>query len=90
MKLTTCNNCGHVYEDMNPGDESIEYDDNQPELQDLDELPIIEHELEEGEAEPYIGYGCEHCKTDGYLVDNINENAGGMAAALHSQINPLN
>ena len=72
MKLCTCNNCGNIYEDMNPSDESIEY----PLIEGIKELPTIK--LEDGDT----GYGCPECKTDGYLQDNINELAGGEAKKL--------
>lgn len=65
MKLCTCNNCGSIFEDMNPGDDSIEYTGRQ--YNHLPELPTIL--LDDGT----IGYGCPECKTDGYLQDNISE-----------------
>lgn len=78
-KLCTCNNCGNVYIDTNPGDNSIDYDNSKlPEL-GIDELPVI-HMDEDGQT--YTGSGCPVCGTDEYLVDNINESAGGVAAEI--------
>ncbi len=58
MYLTTCNNCGLVWEDPNPGNESIEYK----------EFPFFDKLGKDGE-----GYWCcQVCKTDGHLCDNIN------------------
>ena len=83
MKLCTCNNCGTVYEDMNPGDESIEYPERLRNEYQIEELPTIIHD---GKDDPfdagYIGYGCSECLTDGHLQDNINPYCGGMATLM--------
>lgn len=76
MKLCTCLNCGNVYEDMNPGRDSIDYPDELLDDFFIPELPTIT--LNDGD----IGYGCPECKTDGYLQDNIQPDAGGMAEIL--------
>jgi rubredoxin len=61
MYLTTCNNCGLVWDDPNPGKESIEY----KVLPNFDPL-----------GKDKDGYWCcPQCNTDGYLQDNINWNA---------------
>ncbi len=68
MKLCTCNNCGNVYEDMNPGKDSIEYPDSAA-------FNALE-KLYEDEGNPESGFwGCPECKDDGALTDNINEAA---------------
>jgi hypothetical protein len=84
MKLCTCNNCGNVYEDFNPSDDSIEYPNDI-----ANGSSIVIKELEtlkdlEMNGEPY--YGCLECETDGYLVDNVNEFAGDMAEILAEHI----
>lgn len=77
MKLCTCLNCGSVYEDLNPGEESVEYPDSLP---GIPELPTIKHS-----GEDYIGYGCSVCDTDGHLSDNLI-NAGGQSHDLFTML----
>lgn len=59
MKLCKCNNCGGIFEDTNPSDESFEFPDL---LMSYQELELI---CEDGE----FFTGCPNCKTDGYLMD---------------------
>lgn len=60
MYLTTCNKCGLVFDDPNPGELSTEYNDSM----NFESLC------------KYEGFwACPVCKTDDYLVDNINWNA---------------
>lgn len=61
MKLCTCNNCGKVYEDMNPQTDAKEY----PELQNIEPIIFIDDEY----------WGCPNCMSDGYLQDDINYEA---------------
>lgn len=67
MKICTCNNCGNIYDDPNPGDKSIEY----VELC-LDKLILIH---DEDSQDQVFFWGCPECETDSYLQDNINLNA---------------
>ena len=64
MKLCTCNNCGGVFEDMNPSVDQKEYPDK---------LRIGVHSLRmfyEQVNKPETGYwGCPVCCTDGFLQD---------------------
>ena len=60
MYLCTCNNCGGVFEDTNPGSDSIEYPDFG--YHEFDVPPLENHE-------------CPVCKCNNYLVDNVNEGA---------------
>ena len=85
MKLTTCGNCENVYEDMNPGDDSIDYPDSLIERFKIQELPTINLLDDKGNKED-IGYGCPNCNTDGYLQDNVNPYCGGMAKKIHSYL----
>ena len=85
MKLTTCGNCENVYEDMNPGDDSIDYPDSLIERFKIQELPTINLLDDKGNKED-IGYGCLICNTDGYLQDNVNPYCGGMAKKIHSYL----
>lgn len=80
MKLCTCNNCGAVFEDVDPGKESIDYNVLSGEFNEIIKLPVID--LKDGDK----GYGCPHCEDDGYLQDNINPEAGGVAAALYKTL----
>lgn len=63
MNICTCNNCGNLYEDLNPSSISKDYK--------FRELPILELMKDEDG----LFYGCPICKTDGYLVDDINHKA---------------
>ena len=85
MKLTTCGNCGNVYHDMNPGNDSIEYPMELMYLFGIDELPCIPLLDGEGRFEQ-DGYGCQKCHTDSYLQDNVNPNCGGMAKKIHDHL----
>lgn len=74
MKITTCNNCGNIYEDINPGDESRDY-----KPRNID--PLVHGEDEDG-----FFVGCPVCNTDGYLVDNINRWAMSKEQIKQSKI----
>lgn len=65
MHLCTCNNCGNVWEDVNPGPDSKDYPET---AENLKCKPLISYEPE-GEGNGWT-YACPECKTDGYLVDN--------------------
>ncbi len=67
MKLCTCNNCGKVWEDLNPGKDSIEYPNA--------DFPPLEYMTEEGPETTDSYWGCPECRWDGNLNDNINEAA---------------
>lgn len=79
MKITTCLNCGSVYRDLNPSNESVDY----PDTLDISDLPTIKHN------DGYIGYGCKECKTDGHLADNLH-NAGGKSSDLFATFEGIN
>lgn len=69
MKLCKCNNCGNIWEDMNPQVNAIEYPDN-PAVEPL----VIVEEYEEFDHDRYIKiWGCPVCRTDNYLTDYICE-----------------
>jgi len=85
VKLTTCTNCGNVYYDMNPGNNSIEYPIELFNIFEIQELPFIQFLNDEGVFEEN-GYGCPNCHTDGYLQDNVNPNCGGMAKEIAKTI----
>lgn len=63
MKVCTCNNCGNIFEDLNPSEESIEYSD----------FPIDELEMCNDGNDTFLG--CKVCRTDEFLMDNINYKA---------------
>lgn len=65
MKLTTCNHCGQVFLDPNPGNES----ENYPDSNLFDSLEWIEIDKEDPR---FNFWGCPTCKIDHYLNDNIN------------------
>jgi len=68
MHICTCNNCGEIYEDMNPSKESIDY----PE-QDLDQLRYInvnEATENDGIHGKEMAWVCPKCLTDEHLIDN--------------------
>jgi len=68
MKLCTCNNCGEIFEDMNPKEGATEYPDNIG----LRFEPLIK--LFVDTTKPETGYwGCPTCCTDGFLSDKIDE-----------------
>lgn len=68
MKLCTCNNCGNVYEDMNPQSGATDYPViNVPSL-----TLCFDGDHEGGEA---AYWGCPICHDDGYLQDGINDPA---------------
>lgn len=90
MKLTTCGNCGNVYEDMNPGEESIDYAEDVARVFPIQELPTIQRIHEDGSKDGTGYYGCPECKTDGYLQDNVNPNCGGMAEEIDAYLNRVN
>lgn len=77
--ICTCNNCGAVFIDDNPGPGNLLYR--------IPSNVIIEEMLHDTDEDgPFIG--CTHCATDGYLMDNLNPGAGGRAQALSSIIFP--
>jgi len=69
MKLCTCNNCGNIYEDMNPQNGAKEYEP----ITGIEKLVILHNDPEvELGADSYGGYwGCPVCCTDNYLQDDI-------------------
>lgn len=65
MKLCTCNNCGQIFQDPNPGNES----ENYPDSTHFDSLIKLYADVNK----PETGYwGCPTCCTDSFLIDNIN------------------
>lgn len=62
INICTCNNCGNIWEDTNPGEHSRNYK--------YRALIPLEYVMCDGG----IIKACPICKTDGYLVDNINYN----------------
>lgn len=71
MKLCTCNQCGGVYEDMNPQFGAKEYTD----YQFIQPLIRIRGEVESDGDRFDEFWACPVCRDDGYLVDDINHNA---------------
>lgn len=65
MYVCTCNKCGGIFEDTNPGEHSKEYEE------DVTISPLVLAEDEEG-----FGHMCPTCGTDAYLVDNVYVGAG--------------
>ena len=63
MKICRCNNCGKKYEDINPGTDSLDYPNQ--------DLPILEAMEVEEDGETVYLVGCPVCRTDAYLMDNI-------------------
>lgn len=59
--ICTCNNCGNIYNDSNPGPDSITYNLNLAVANTLKELVSIDDMR-----------ACPECETDEYLIDNIN------------------
>lgn len=82
MKLCTCGNCGNVYRDLNPSDESKYYDSKVG-----DEFIIVDLAHLEENGETFLG--CPVCQTDSYLQDNVNANCGGQAAIIQNCINNI-
>lgn len=64
MKLCTCNNCGNIWEDMNPQTDSKNY----PDTPDFKPLKWIR---EDGTNDWF--WGCPKCETDGFLSDDVND-----------------
>ena len=70
MKLCTCNQCGEIFEDMNPQVGAKEYEP----IVGIEQLIKLypEPTAEKG-ADNYGGYwGCPRCCTDGYLSDTVD------------------
>lgn len=66
MKLCTCNQCGIVYEDMNPQVDAKDYPDG------LGYEPLIK--LYPDITDLSTGYwGCPKCCTDSFLSDTVDE-----------------
>lgn len=66
MKLCTCNNCGGVWEDMNPQIGAKEYE------YDPDILPLVKcHSLDVKEPDTF--WGCPRCGTDDFLSDTVDQ-----------------
>lgn len=80
VHLCTCNNCGGVYVDMNSSGDSKKYPATLISEFGIDELSY------EKDGEDMI-WACPVCKTDEYLVDDINKNAGGTAGKIAKSIN---
>jgi len=71
MKLCTCNNCGKIYEDMNPKRNNAEY----PDSHNFDPLMW----LYDNPADLETGYwGCPTCCTDSYLSDTVDEREASL------------
>lgn len=65
MKLCTCNNCGGIFEDMNPQVDAKEYPDV-PGIEPIVKMP------DEEDDDRYVEYwACPKCLTDGYLKDGL-------------------
>lgn len=62
--ICTCNNCANIYKDSNPGPDNVAFDLGVAVANSLRELESIDDMR-----------ACPECKTDGYLVDNINATA---------------
>lgn len=76
MKLCTCNQCGGIFEDMNPQSGAKEYKDN-PDFE-----PLIK--LYENTSDLSTGYwGCPKCCTDSYLSDTVDAE---LVEAIYSGI----
>ena len=69
--ICTCNNCANIYLDSNPGSDSTKFD----------LLPSVASTLQELERIDDMR-ACPVCRTDGYLVDNINVNAFNVNALI--------
>lgn len=67
MYLTTCINCGNIWEDTNPSDDSKDYAET---AENLQFTPLEQGEDADGEG---YSHHCPTCKTDSYLVDNKQE-----------------
>lgn len=76
VELCTCVQCGSVFYNLNAGKDSIKFHFGLIELFTLQEVPIIK------EDKNGFVYGCDNCKTDSYLQDNII-NAGGVSSNLN-------
>jgi len=67
VNVCHCNNCGGVFYDDNPSDESIDYP-----LSEVKDK--VSGSLELLEDEGGFFKGCPSCKTDGCLMDNLHDN----------------
>jgi hypothetical protein len=63
VQFCKCNNCGEVFFDTNPAD--------QPFFKIPEDKSFRETTTQEDKGGPFIG--CPECKTDGYLVDVVEE-----------------
>ncbi len=83
MKLCACNNCGNLYEDMNPQSGAKEYPDVIAVgvlkwMPDMDNVPIDEPIKDD--IQWY--YGCPQCCTDATLTDDIENHVAGRNKLL--------
>lgn len=63
MKICHCNLCNNNFQDPNPGNDSIDYQE--------ENLPSLIFCFDENDIDKkYAFWGCPICKTDGYLADN--------------------
>jgi rubredoxin len=66
MKLCTCNNCGNIYEDMNPQSDAKEY------VNIAGIKPLVNSQREQ-EDDRYADYWvCPICHTDSFLSDTVD------------------
>lgn len=65
MYLCRCNNCDEIWEDINPSEDSFDFD---PDELDETYFPLELFEDEDGKF-----WGCPICETDAYLIDFKNE-----------------
>jgi hypothetical protein len=68
MKICTCNKCDRIYEDLDPGKNSIEYPF-------IDITPLTYRIIfNKGKIVDKF-WACPTCYTDAYLTNNIKEDA---------------
>jgi hypothetical protein len=60
MNLCTCNNCGNIWEDMNPDVNAKDYPEN------LNVKPLLKQT-------PIDFWCCPECCTDEFLSDSVDE-----------------
>lgn len=82
MKLCKCNNCGNIYEDMNPQSNAPEYAAR----------PVPQLEWLRNADEDY--WGCPKCQTDEYLSDSVlmpitrTSVASGITRTIEMDVTP--
>lgn len=85
MYVCTCNKCGGIFEDLNPGPESKIYEEPITTIKPLlymqmEEPEEVSNVFTEQQLAEIVGktmaYACPECKTDAYLVDNVYLGAG--------------